>query len=111
MRKRMGKRQRAEAKRNAFQAERASIIARNLEAPKPERPLYGAPRGFKASTASITALKGRSHDIGFVAPRGFYTPKDTLSKAERTPGLLAPRVRLSSERETAKAMANEVKGF
>lgn len=109
MRKRMGKRQRAEAKRNAFQAERASIIARNLDAPKPERPLYGAPQGFKASTASINALKGRSHDIGFVAPRGFYTPKDTLSRAEREGGWSAPRVRTQAEREAALAMAATVR--
>lgn len=110
-RKRMGKRQRAEAKRNAFQAERASIIAANLAAPKPAKSVPFGPRGIRSSTVARDNLKAASHDIGFVAPRGYYTPKDTLSKAERTPGMLAPRRREAGEREAAKAMAATVKGF
>lgn len=110
-RKRMGKRQRIEAKRNAFQAERASIIAANLAAPKVSKPVACGPKGFRSSTASVTALKGRSHDIGFVGPRGYHTPRDTLSKAEQRPGLLAPRHRPVGERREAVAMAQTVKGF
>ena len=111
MRKRMGKRQRAETKRNAFQAERASIIARNLGAPKPPRKVAEGPQGFRSSTAAIDNLKGRSCNVGFVGPRGFHTPKDTLSRAELAGGLSAARVRTQAEREEAQSMANEVKGW
>lgn len=110
-RKRMGKRQRIEAKRNAFQAERASIIAANLAAPKPLKPLACGPQGFKASTVARDSLQGSSHNIGFVGPRGYHTPHDTLSKAEKTPGSLVPRVRPVGERREAQAMTATVKGF
>lgn len=111
-RNRPGKRERSAAKRSAFQAERASIIARNLEAPKPERPLYGAPKGYGvASTVARDRLQGRSAHVGFVAPRGFVTPKDivpALRKDEVRLGRMAGR-RTQAEREAAKALAATVK--
>lgn len=108
-RNRPGKREREAAKRDAFQRERAAIVAANLAAPKPERPLYGAPKGFRNSTLARDNLKAASHDIGFVGPRGYYTPRDTVSKREADGGGLAPRVRNGAEREAARKLASMVK--
>lgn len=111
-RNRPGKREREAAKRNAFQAERASIIARNLEAPKPERTLYGAPKGYgAASTVARDRLQGRSAHVGFVAPRGFVTPKDLVAPLKRDEVRLARIAgrRTQAEREAALAMAATVK--
>lgn len=128
-RNRPGKREREAAKRQAFQAERASIIARNLEAPKPERPIkpsrfavtaleacgasrHGAPKGYgAASTVARDRLQGRSAHVGFVAPRGFVTPKDLVAPLKRDEvrlGRIAGR-RTQAEREAAKALAATVK--
>ena len=92
MRKRQGKRERTAKARSAFMLERQAIMAENAKAPKVERPLYGAPKGFaSASTAGRDRLKGASCHVGFVGPRGYHTPKDHVSRAEQVPGQLAPR--------------------
>lgn len=108
-RNRPGKRERLNAKRDAFQRDRAEKVAANMREAKPERPMYGAPKGFRASIASRDNLKSRSHDIGFVGPRGYHTPKDTVSKREREGGLLAPSRRDQSERQRALELAALVK--
>lgn len=104
-RNRPGKRERQNAKRDAFMRERAAIMARNAQEPKPERPLYGAPKGYRASIANRDNLRSHSHDIGFVGPRGFKSPKDLVSREETRPGLLAPNHRDQAERERALALA------
>ena len=111
-RNRPGKREREAAKRDAFQAERAAIIARNLEAPRPAKPLYGAPRGYgMASTVARDRLQGRSAHVGFVAPRGFVTPKDLIAPLKRdevrTARIAGPRTQ--AEREVAKTLAAMVR--
>lgn len=116
MRKRMGKREREAAKRDAFQKVRAKVIADNLSQPRasrdmmlgvstfdeqanayvkvmrPAKAVPKAPKGLSStSTAGRDRLKGASSNVGFVGPRGYHTPKDHVSKAEQTPGMLAPR--------------------
>lgn len=136
-RNRPGKRERETAKRNAFQAKRAAIMAHNREtgdvrerivwrgtkaaviAAKAERPLYDAPKGFRGSVIARDNLRSASHDIGFVGPRGFVTPKDMVSRQETVNpkrkevrlGLLSPSRRTQAERESAKALAATVTGF
>lgn len=87
MRKRPGKHERMNAKRNAFQVERASIIAANLSSPRAARPSYDAPVGFRSSVLSRDKLKASSHSIGFVGPRGYGTPKDTVGRNEAKGGM------------------------
>ena len=108
-RNRPGKRERANAKREAFQAERASIMRRNALEPKPERPVYGAPKGLRNSVLARDNLKSASHDIGFVGPRNFHTPTDKVGRKEAAPGLLASSRRSQSERQEALALAASVK--
>jgi len=108
-RNRPGKRERINAKRDAFQRERASIMARNALEPKPERPMYGAPKGLRNSVLARDSLKSASHDIGFVGPRGYHTPSDKVSKREMVKGLLASPRRSAKEREEALAMAAMVR--
>lgn len=110
MRKRPGKRERVAAKRNAFQAERARIVAANLASPLPERPTFGAPRGLRNSVLARDNLKSASHDIGFVGPRGYHTPRDTVSKREQAPGLMAGYT-TAAERKRARELSDMVKGF
>lgn len=107
-RNRPGKRERINAKRDAFQRERASIMARNALEPKPERPMYGAPKGLRNSVLARDSLKGASHDIGFVGPRGYHTPSDKVGKREAAPGLLASSRRSAKERQEALALAATV---
>lgn len=74
---------------------RQSIITQNqahLDAAKgaPRRVACG-PMGFKASSRDHrTALKRQSGFVGFVGPRGFFTPKDYVHKQEATPGAIGP---------------------
>jgi len=107
-RNRPGKRERMNAKRDAFQRERAAIMARNALEPKPERPLYGAPKGLRNSVLARDSLKSASHDIGFVGPRGYHTPTDKVGKKEAQPGLLASSRRSAQERQEALALAASV---
>ena len=106
-RNRPGKRERQEAKRNAFQEARASIIRANLEAPRPAKPVPCGPKGLRSSTASVDRLKGGSHNVGFVGPRGFKTPRDLVQPLKRgevrVGNLAGPR--FASERNAALALA------
>lgn len=124
MRNRPGKRERM----RAAKAERMGIIAANLASPKAERPVkpsrdvvavlkacgasdrYVAPKGFRSSIANRDNLREKSHDIGFVGPRGYHTPKDTLSKREKQPGKLAGYT-TTQERNRARELSDMVKGF
>ncbi len=111
-RNRLGKRER----QRAAMAERAAIIASNSQAPKPERPVYGAPSGYRQSILARNTLKSASHTATFSGPRGYYTPKDTLSRHERVKpgermGSLATPRRSQSEREEAQRLAATVKGW
>lgn len=112
MRNRPGKRERM----RAAKAERMAVIQGNLSQPKPERPMYGAPVGFRSSMANRDTLKSKSHDIGFVAPRGFYTPSDTVPKdsvkwKRENVGAIVPNRRGAGEREEAMRLAAIVKGW
>lgn len=116
-RNRPGKRERLNAKRDAFQRERASIMARNAMEPKPERPIYGAPKGLRNSVLARDSLKSASHDIGFVGPRGYHTPSDAVSRNETVKpsrkevrlGSLASSRRSAQERQEALALAATVR--
>jgi hypothetical protein len=106
-RNRPGKRERLEAKRNAFQEARAAIIKANLEGSRPSRPVAGSPRGFGNSTLARDNLKAGSHNTGFIGPRGFKTPRDMIQPLKRdeiSHGILAGP-RSQREREAALALA------
>lgn len=103
-RNRPGKRERMNAKRG----ERKAIMYANAQEAKAAKPTPCGPQGFRASITSRDNLRSHSHDIGFVGPRGFHTPKDTLSRAEKTAGLLAGPRRTSQERQEALALAASV---
>ena len=115
-RNRPGKRERQNATRDAFQRERAAIMARNAQEAKPERPVYGGPKGLRNSVLARDSLKSASHDIGFIGPRGYHTPSDKVSRAETVKptqkevrlGLLAPSRRNAQERQDALALAASV---
>jgi hypothetical protein len=117
-RNRPGKRERLNAARDAFQRDRAAIMAANAWEQRPE-PLATrgvGPMGFRQSITARDNLRGASHTQTFAGPRGFHTPKDTLSRAETVKpsqkevrlGLLAPSRRSQEERESAKALAATV---
>jgi len=88
-RKRPGKIERLQAKRNALiQANLSSATTEpNDLAAKTVKAL-----GPKASRggSSRDRLKAGSYGVGFQGPRGFNSPKDYVTKREQTPGLLAP---------------------
>lgn len=104
-RNRPGKRERQNATRDAFQRERAAIMARNAQEAKPERPVYGGPKGLRNSVLARDSLKSASHDIGFIGPRGYHTPTDKVGKREAEKGLLASSRRTMAERQEALALA------
>lgn len=107
-RNRPGKRERLNAKRDAFQRDRAAIMARNASEPREARPMYGAPKGLRNSVLARDSLKSASHDIGFIGPRGYHTPTDKVGKREAERGLLASSRRTQSERQEALALAATV---
>ena len=124
-RNRPGKRERLNAARDAFQRDRAAIMARNALEPKPVKPVrvhrdcitaltlmgagrYAAPKGLRNSVLARDSLKSASHDIGFVGPRGYHTPTDKVGKREAEKGLLAPSRRTMAERQDALALAASV---
>lgn len=107
-RNRPGKRERQNAKRDAFQRDRAAIMARNAQEAKPSRPVFGGPKGLRNSVLSRDSLKATSHDIGFIGPRGYHTPTDKVGKREAEKGLLAPNRRTQAERQEALALAASV---
>lgn len=125
-RNRPGKRERQNATRDAFQRERAAIMARNAQEAKPERPVkpsrgavallgaagastrYVAPKGLRNSVLARDSLKSASHDIGFIGPRGYHTPTDKVGKREAEKGLLASSRRTMAERQDALALAASV---
>lgn len=107
-RNRPGKRERQNADRDAFQRDRAAIMARNASEAKPARPVFGGPKGLRNSVLARDSLKSASHDIGFVGPRGYHTPTDKVGKREAEKGLLAPSRRNAQERQEALALAASV---
>lgn len=107
-RNRPGKRERQNATRDAFQRERAAIMARNAQEAKPARPVFGGPKGLRNSVLARDSLKSASHDIGFIGPRGYHTPTDKVGKREAEKGLLAPSRRTMAERQDALALAASV---
>lgn len=100
-RNRPGKREREAMARARFADYRSEVVARNLAelatTPRPERihgsrfGMHGAPSGYATSSANRDKLRERSCTVGFSAPRGFYSPRDHVSKREVTPGQMAPR--------------------
>jgi len=106
-RNRPGKRERLANARNAFQTERNAIIAANLREARPDRPVYGGPKGLRNSVLARDNLKSASHDIGFIGPRGYHTPTDKVGKREAAPGMLASR-RTAKDRAEALALAATV---
>lgn len=113
MRNRPGKRER----QRAAKADRMAIVSANVQAgTKVERPLFGAPRGFTSSLANRDTLKAKSHDIGFVGPRGFYTPsettpKDSIKYRRENTGAIVSNRRQPGERDEAVALASIIKGW
>ena len=107
-RNRPGKRERQNAARDAFQRDRAAIMARNALEAKPARPVFGGPKGLRNSVLARDSLKSASHDIGFIGPRGYHTPTDKVGKREAEKGLLAPSRRTMAERQDALALAASV---
>lgn len=98
---------RRERQREA-KAERMALVEANLSRPKVERPMYGAPKGLGNSTLARKVLQSHSHDIGFVGPRGYHTPKDLVSKREKEPGMMAPRFTTQRDREEARKLAASI---
>jgi len=124
-RNRPGKRERQNATRDAFQRERAAIMARNALEAKPVKSVrvhpdcvkaltlmgagrYVAPKGLRNSVLARDSLKSASHDIGFIGPRGYHTPTDKVGKREAEKGLLASSRRTQTERQEALALAASV---
>ena len=89
-RKRPGKIERLQAKRNALV--QANLSSTKLEPNDLAAKLTKA-LGPKASRggSSRDRLKAGSYGVGFRGPRGFNSPRDHVTKREQTPGLLAPR--------------------
>jgi hypothetical protein len=66
---RLGKRERLKARKR--HAERAVIVAANLATPRPAQPLYGAPQGYRSTSADYhERLQGNAHTPGFHGPMG-----------------------------------------
>ena len=85
---RKGKRERVIATRQSIITQNQALLDAAKDAPK--RVVCG-PQGFsKASRDDKGRLKGRSSHVGFVGPRGFFTPKDYVHKNEATPGAIGP---------------------
>lgn len=89
-RKRPGKIERLQAKRNA-------LVQANLSSAKQEPNDLAAkltkalgPKSDRGGS-SRERLKGGSYGVGFQGPRGFNSPKDYVTKREQAPGRLAPR--------------------
>lgn len=71
----LGKKERAAKRKKA-------IIDANLKAPMPEQQKGERVQQWKGqSTDCVARVKGVSHNAVFVAPRGFKTPTDTVTKA------------------------------
>lgn len=111
-RKRPGKREREAAKRAAIEATVRETVRANMKAAKPPKAVPFGPRGLGNSTLARDTLKRNCHDMGFVGPRGFKTPRDivpALRKGEVRVGGLAGK-RTQAERERAQTLANLVRG-
>lgn len=98
-RNRPGKAERLQAKRQALlTANLSSIAADKLNTPNDlaskMSKAVGPSRFDKALRQSGTGrdrLKLGSYGVGFQGPRGFASPKGLVSRAEQTPGMMAPK--------------------
>lgn len=89
-RKRPGKIERLQAKRNALV--QANLSSTKLEPNDLAAKLTKAlgPKSDRGGS-SRERLKAGSYGAGFQGPRGFNSPKDHVTKREQAPGRLAPR--------------------